>query len=150
MATVNKVFVSREFSCSKSELFNWLIKPELIVKWFGPKHLLIGKVNTDIRIGGNYSIELKKSNTENFFIEGEYLEVSPPDSLAFTFQYRGMNLSPPNSVVNIRLEELGENKSLLSLIHEFEFTPSDIEGRTKSWEHMFQILGQKMKTEHFF
>ena len=146
METYNKVFVSRRFNCSKSELFDWLVQPELITRWFGPKQLSIGSVQTDIRIGGKYSIELKKSGDENFFIEGEYVEVNVPDELAFTFQYRGLAASPPKSIVKIKLEELAENKSLLSLTQDFEFTPSDINSRTKSWEHMFQTLEQQIKT----
>lgn len=146
METYNKVFVSRRFNCSKLELFDWLVQPELITRWFGPKQLSIGSVQTDIRIGGKYSIELKKSGDEIFFIEGEYVEINPPDTLAFTFQYRGLSASPPKSIVKIKLEKLDQDKSLLSLTQDFEYTPSDIDSRTKSWEHMFHTLEQQIKT----
>ena len=31
------------------------------------------------------------------------------------------------------------------LIQSFEFTPTDMENRTKAWEHMLGILGERMK-----
>ena len=67
MNTQHTVVVNRIFNCSPEELFNWLIDPLLIAKWFGPKNLSVGKVKTDTSIGGHYSIELKKSSTDIFF-----------------------------------------------------------------------------------
>ena len=55
METYNKVFVSRRFNCSKSELFDWLVRPELITKWFGPKQLSIGSVQTGKVSDGSHS-----------------------------------------------------------------------------------------------
>ena len=140
METANKIFINRKFNCSASQLFDWLVQPSLIAQWFGPKHLSTGEVQTDIQVGGDYSIELKKSNDQNFFIEGTYIEINAPDLLVFTLHYQGLASPPPSSTVKIKLEGLNPNQSLLTLNQDFEHTPSDMDSRTKAWEHMFQLL----------
>ena len=147
METANKIFINRKFNCSASQLFDWLVKPSLIVQWFGPKHLSIGAVQTDLQLGGNYSIELLKPNDQNFFIKGKYIEINAPDLLVFTFQYIGLSIAPPNSIVKIKIEELNQNESLLTLTQDFEHTPSDMDSRTKAWEHMFLILANQINEE---
>ena len=146
MQTANSVFVTRKFNCSASELFDWLVQPNLVAKWFGPKHLSVGKVQTDIRVGGKYSIELKRSDGQSFFIEGRYYEINAPSSLTFSLHYEGVESAPPNSTVKIKLVEITQNESLLSLVQEFEYTPADMEGRTKAWEHMLQELDELLRT----
>ena len=140
METVNKIIVSRKFNCPPAELFDWLIQPGLIVQWFGPKHLSIGAVQTDIRVDGNYSIELINADQKSFYIKGKYIEISKPAYLVFTFQYFGLPSAPPDSLVKIKLEKIAQNQSLLTLIQDFKHTPSDMDSRTKAWEQMLQNL----------
>lgn len=145
METQSKVFVSRKFNCTKTELFDWLTQPDLIVKWFGPQKMSAGKVVTDFRIGGNYSIELQKEDNNNFFVEGEYIEINEPDNLAFTLQYVGLPTSPPESIVKINLEETAVNEVLLTLTQSFTIIPLDMEKRTVAWEFMLQNLATNFK-----
>jgi len=140
METVNKIVVSRKFNCPPAELFDWLIRPALIAQWFGPKHLSIGAVKTDIRVGGNYTIELLNSAAKSFFIKGKYIEISKPYRLVFTFHYFGLPSAPPDSFVKIKLETIAQNQSLLTLSQDFKHKPSDMDSRTNAWEHMLQKL----------
>ena len=146
METRNKVFVKRNFACSVSDLFNWLVQPELIAKWFGPKHYQVGVVYTDLQVGGRYSIELKKSDRQNFTVEGEYLEVNAPHNLSFTFQYKGLPSRSPKSVVKIQIAEVTPQESSLSLVQDFEWVPSNMEARTEAWEYMLQLLDDNISS----
>lgn len=146
METLNKIFVKRKFNCSANDLFNWLSQPELIVQWFGPKHLSVDLVNTDIRLGGKYSIQLTKPNNKHFFIQGTYLEIDRPFSLVFSFRYEGLPSSPPESIVKISIEAISEDESQLFLSQNFVSLPVDMENRKKSWEYMFEVLGKKFKS----
>ena len=140
METQNKVFINRKFNCAASDLFEWLIQPGLIAKWFGPKHWSVGAVQTDTRIGGKYSIELIKSDSQKFFVVGEYLEINAPNTLVFSFQYQGSSSNPPDSTIKINITELSETKSQLSFTQDFVSTPPDFHKRTEAWEAMFQLL----------
>ena len=145
MKATNRVYVRRKFNCSVSELFDWLVKPDLIVKWFGPEHLTVGRVQTDVQVGGQYSIELKSARTASFFIRGEYLEIRAPELLTFSFEYGGLPSAPPKSTVKIRLEQIAERESFLSLTQYFDTIPSDMVRRTKTWVHMLRILDENIK-----
>jgi len=142
----DSIFLSRTFNCSAQELFNWLITPELIARWFGPKDLSVKDVKTHICVGGSYSIELNKPNGDHFFIQGEYLEIATPHKLVFSFRYEGLGQSPPESVVKMILKQITEHQTSLSLTQKFDTAPLDMEGRTKSWESMFCKLDDEIRT----
>ena len=144
METTNKVFVRRSFNCSAKALFEWLTKPELIAKWFGPKHLTVGTVDIQLNIGGAYSIELKKTNGQNFFITGKYLEINAPYKLVFSLNYEGLLTVPPKSIVRINLDATSATETTLTLVQDFEYTPSDMESRTEAWEHMLMVLNNQL------
>ena len=138
--------MSRIFNTSKSNLFKWLTQPDFISKWFGPKHLTIKNVENELRTNGNYSIELLKPDGTSFFISGTYVEIIEPDSLKFSFKYIGLQQLPPESTVQISLEEISPTDTKLSLIQKFETVPADLENRTKAWENMFEKLTIEIKT----
>jgi len=123
-----------------------MVKPKLLAKWFGPKHLSTGLIESDLIVGGNYRIELLKVQGNRFFIEGHYIEIEKPTKLVFSFKYEGLVNAPPDSVVTIIIEEIKPSISKLSLIQKFELIPTDVENRTKAWENMFEKLNSEIKT----
>lgn len=141
------VYISRTFNASKNTLFKWLTQPDSISKWFGPRHLKIKNVENELRLSGNYSIELLKPDGTSFFISGTYTEIIEPDSLKFSFRYIGLSQVPPESIVHISLEEISPTNTKLFLIQKFETVPSDIENRAKAWENMFEKLVVEIKQQ---
>ena len=141
--TLNKIYINRKFNCPPEQLFDWLVQPQLIAQWFGPELLSVGEVETDLRIGGHYSIELQKPNDQSFFIKGEYVEIKKPVLLSFTFIYDGLPSCPPNSIVNIHIEEFANGQSQLTLSQEFMVIPTDMAKRTEAWNTMFEKLNGK-------
>jgi len=140
MQKKNSVYVNRKFNCSTAELFDWLVRPERIAQWFGPKHLTVGIVHTDVQVGGRYSIELIKSSDQTFFIEGEYIAIDAPRQLTLSFRYKGLTPAPPNSIVMIRVEQVAQSESQLFLTQEFDITPHDMAGRSDAWRVMLEAL----------
>lgn len=138
--------MTRQFNCSINTLFKWIVEPSLISKWFGPKHLSIGNVQSDFKIGGHYEIELLKPDANCFFIGGIYLEIDEPNHIKFSFVYNGLDKVPPESTVQISLKEISPFYTELTLIQKFETVPSDMESRTKAWGNMFQKLTDGIKT----
>ena len=145
MVTQNSLFINRRFHCTASVLFDYLTQPRLIATWFGPKHVRVGNVQTDVRIGGAYSIELIDVKDRNFLIRGEYTEIEFPNKLTFSLEYQKVSYPPPKSMVKIRLEELTPDHTMLILTQEFEIAPPDMENRNESWEHMFSKLDKLLR-----
>ena len=146
MITTTNIYISRTFNCSTKQLFDWMVNPKLLAKWFGPKHVSTGMIESDLKVGGNYRIELLKVQGNRFFIEGQYIEIEKPTKLVFSFKYEGLVNTPPDSVVTIIIEEIEPSISKLSLIQKFELAPPDVENKTKAWENMFEKLNTEIKT----
>ena len=142
--TLNKIYINRTFNCPSEQLFEWLVQPQLIAEWFGPKHFSISEVQVDLKIGGNYCIELLKPDGHHFFITGEYQKIENPNLIVFTFNYEGLTPLPPESIVIIKIEEKTQNQSNLILTQEFITIPSDMASRSATWEVMFFTLASKI------
>ncbi len=142
MKTDTMVILDRVFNCSAQQLFIWLVKPELLRRWFGPPQLTVLQVKNDLKVGGHYQIELEKPNKEIFTIEGFYVHIEEPFRLVFTQRYLGLESPPPDSEVEITLENHHAGQSKLRLIQKFQISPSNIENRTKAWKFMLKRLDQ--------
>jgi uncharacterized protein YndB with AHSA1/START domain len=121
-----------------------LVEPDLIVQWFGPKHLSIAKVEVDLKVNGRYCFTMCKPDGKSFKIEGTYLQIEPVKQLAFTLCYQGLGSpTPPDSVVTITLQSL-EQMTRLTLVQKFEIVPTDMPSRTEAWNYMLSELDHKV------
>ncbi|MGX1929004.1 SRPBCC family protein [Flagellimonas sp. 2504JD4-2] len=136
----NSVYLERVFDSPIQELFQWFRKPDLIAQWFGPKHLKVGEVLLNFRIGGAYSIELQKEHGNFFYITGSYIDILEPNKIIFDLKYKGLSTPPPDSVVKMIFEQIEPKVTKLSFVQKFDITPPDFETRTKAWESMFEKL----------
>ncbi len=138
----NSVIVRRLFKCPVNTLFKWLIEPDLIALWFGPKQIKVVKVQNKIAVGGKYQIKLQKPNDDIFYIQGIYLEILKPNKIVYSFDYVGLNKAPPSSVVSITLEKVDNSVTKLTLTQTFDQIPLDMVNRTKAWKNMMLLLSQ--------
>lgn len=136
----NSVYLNREFNCSVQTLFKWLVDPELMCQWFGPKQLTVVDIQSDLCVGGKFNIQLAKPDNTSFYIEGQFLEIKENHNLKFSFAYKGLPNTPPDSIVDITIEEIEDKVSKLTLIQKFAVIPEDMKNRTKAWEYMLQKL----------
>ena len=139
--TEHRVFLERSFNTSAIELYNWFVEPSLLAQWFGPQNTTVGKVETDVRVGGRYSIELNFEAGGGFKVVGQYEVLQSPHLLAFTFQYEGLPNPAPNSLVTIRLQETSSEQTVVSFTQAFELEPDNMQSRTVAWNYMFDLLG---------
>ena len=142
MTGENKVFIKRVFACGVDELFEWLIKPELIIQWFGPPQLTIVSVANDPQIGGSYKIELQDAKGDPFGIVGEYHEINRPLRLVYSLEYE--TLASPKSKVVFELEPVGVRDTRLYFTQEFESIPLNMAHRTEAWKYMLQKLKERI------
>lgn len=142
MMDQHKVYVNRTFACPAEELYKYLTQPNLFAQWFGPKKLTVGQAQMDVQIGGSYDIQMMHPDGTHFFIHGQYLDMIPARSLRFSMNYRGANMSPPPSIIDIRFTALGPDTTELSLTQGFDKMPTDYAERTVVWGNMLALLAQ--------
>ena len=131
--------VRRLLPATADEVFAAWTDPELMARWFSP----VGhaEVEVDLRVGGRFRVTM---GTEDRRIEhtGEYLEISSPRRLAFT--WASPFTGPEPSVVTVEIQSAEEGTELL-LTH--ERLPGDqVEPHAGGWGRMLDRLAEEVLT----
>jgi uncharacterized protein YndB with AHSA1/START domain len=61
----------------------------------------------DVRVGGAYRIAMQPPEGELFHLVGEYVEVSPPSRLAYTFRWEPPDPDDQETLARLTLRERG-------------------------------------------
>ena len=142
--TVPAVRIEREFDATLSAVFQAHVDPALIVRWLGPRGMVMEIDRWDCRTGGNYRY-LHTRGSEEYAFFGSFHEVRPSDLIVQTFTFEGA----PDGVAleKLRLEDLGSRTrlSVVSLVDSFEardaFVASGMEsGVRDSYERLDEVL----------
>jgi uncharacterized protein YndB with AHSA1/START domain len=110
LAGTHSVVVRRVVSAPRSEVYRLWTDAKRMPEWI----LAGGTATLDVRVGGKYHLDMHYQG-KSYPHDGEYLEVSPPERLVFTWISEGTNWLP--SIVTIELIEHGE-KTEVVLTHE--------------------------------
>ena len=104
MSDGHVVEVQIELAAPPEVVFAFLVDPERYARWQGTRAEL------DPRPGGIYRVWMDAETVA----AGEYLEVSPPTRVAFTWGWEGSDELPPGaSTVEIDLQPDGDGTTLL-------------------------------------
>jgi uncharacterized protein YndB with AHSA1/START domain len=102
------VLVEQRIAASPATVFSYLTQPDKFVQWMGARAWL------DAKGGGAFRIDVDGEHIAS----GQYREVDPPRRLVMTWGWEGSGDVPPgSSTVEITLEPVGEQQTLLRLRH---------------------------------
>jgi uncharacterized protein YndB with AHSA1/START domain len=82
-----EVRVEREFDGPRELVFALMTDPALIPEWWGPRDQTVVVEEMDVREGGKWRYSSTGPDGTEITFSGEYLEVSPPERLAYTFRF---------------------------------------------------------------
>ncbi|HEY0947824.1 MAG TPA: SRPBCC domain-containing protein [Opitutaceae bacterium] len=132
--------VTRHFNASPERLYDAWLQPALIGRWmFGPavRDEEVLRLDVDPRAGGGFSFLVRRQGREIDHV-GEYLDLSRPHRLAFTWTTR--DSLPATSRVIVAFTPADDGCEL-TLNHELHPDWSDFVGRTEeAWKKMFNVL----------
>ena len=135
----HRVTVVRTIAASPEALYTAWTEPDRMRQWYATV------VDADVRVGGRYRIELHEADgTVNGFT-GEYLELTPPSRIAFTFTHHAQ--TPEDRIsdekVEISIRQVEPGRSELTLVNSWvgpEFEPSYYDGLRGGWEEWINRL----------
>lgn len=110
LAGTHRVVVRRTVSAPRAEVYALWTDAERMPAWI----LDGGSATLDVRVGGKYHLDMHYQG-KSYPHDGEYLEVTPPERLVFTWISEGTNWKP--SIVTVELTDLGERTEVV-LTHE--------------------------------
>jgi len=84
------IALQRRFRASPHRVFRAWTEPSALREWWCPAGWIAGEIVIDLRPGGTYRIEMRRiGGGECLAIRGEFLDVTPPRRLVFTWIWDG-------------------------------------------------------------
>lgn len=129
------IIVTQEFNRSKEEVWQAITDLDQMVKWY------FDNIPAFEPTAGFKTDFLVQSEGRTFHHLWEILEVVPNQLIKYSWRYKEY---PGEGVVTFRLEDAGDNKTLLTIINEgLDSFPSDIpefkpESCRAGWEYFIQ------------
>jgi uncharacterized protein YndB with AHSA1/START domain len=81
----NEIVMTRDFDAPRELVFDALVKPELLKRWFlGPDGWSLAVCDIDLRVGGAYRYVWRNVDGREMAMNGVYREVVPPARLVHT------------------------------------------------------------------
>lgn len=127
--------VRRVIPAPREDVFHAWTTRELLQQFMCPGRRNAAKVTCDPRPGGRYTIDMYGEKGEVFHHEGEYLEVTPPSRLSFTWISAGTDQR--STVVTIDFHDR-EGKTELVLVHEGLQNEKSRDGHTVGWTEILK------------
>jgi uncharacterized protein YndB with AHSA1/START domain len=84
-----EIVMERVFAAPREMVFMASIDPNVIPKWWGPRHLTTSVEEMDVRPGGRWRFVQRDAAGNEYAFHGEYREVVAPERLVYTFEFEG-------------------------------------------------------------
>jgi uncharacterized protein YndB with AHSA1/START domain len=132
------VRIDRLLPATPEEVFDAWTDPKSLSKFMCPNEVLRARVQADVRVGGQFQIDMVNKNDETKHT-GKYVEIDRPRKLAFT--WRSKHTDNRDSLVTLYFTPDGDETRIL-LVHE---QLPDAEARRKhtgGWTSVIDHLDQ--------
>jgi uncharacterized protein YndB with AHSA1/START domain len=127
----------------QERVFNALVTPDELAKWWGPKGVTSPSIELDPRAGGTYRIAMQPPEGEVFHLSGEFVVVDPPSLLSYTFRWEEPTPDDRETVVTLTLEEAGGSTNVIldqGLFATEERLALHTQGWTDSLERLYELV----------
>ncbi|HWM64209.1 MAG TPA: SRPBCC family protein [Solirubrobacterales bacterium] len=133
MTPMDTIAVEREVRvrARPETIFPFFTDPELMVRWMG------SSAEVEPSPGGIFRVEVSGS----YVARGEYVEVSPPDHVVFTWGWESEDspVRPGSSTVEVTLRPDGE-ETLVRLVHRDLPSEDSAGAHGRGWDHYLDRL----------
>lgn len=133
------VRVRRVIKAPREAIFAAWTDPASMRHWLAPRSLTVAKVEVDLRVGGAYSLVMRREN-EDVPHHGVYREITPPERLSFTWISQGTQQR--ETLVTIELNEHPDGTELV-LTHERLPTADQVARHTAGWTSIVEKLAKQ-------
>lgn len=97
MSADRELVMTRTFDAPRERVFRAWVEPERLAAWWGPTDFTVPTCELDVRIGGAYRLCMRSPEGRDYWLAGEYLEISAPERLVMTQWFAdadGNNVGP--------------------------------------------------------
>lgn len=135
--------ITRHFDASVDELWAAWTDPAELRHWLHPRgvHTPPESIEVDLRVGGRYRYTMvSDAGGEQYPTGGEYLDLSPPDRLVFSWGHP--DASPEESPrISVALRADGDGCVMTFTIERLDDAHDDIR---LGWDEAIDVLGEHL------
>ncbi len=140
--------MSRIFDAPRKLVWKVCTDPEMIPKWWGPRQYTTVVDVMDLKVGGKWRYVQTDAEGNEHAFNGVFTEITPPERLAYTFEYEPM--AGHVSTDTITFEEQPDGKTKLiarttfNTIEDLEgmLQPGMESGAVETWDRLEGLLAQ--------
>jgi uncharacterized protein YndB with AHSA1/START domain len=139
----------RTFDAPREKVWRAFTDPELIPRWWGPNESSTEVVEMDVRPGGKWRYISRAAHRDDVTFFGEFLEVSPPERIRWTFMFDVDGLGPQGGPETFTFEDLGGRTRVVSRGHfgsneaiEGGLATGMVKGALETWDRLAAVLAE--------
>jgi uncharacterized protein YndB with AHSA1/START domain len=129
-ATKPSLTLKRRFNAAPAKVYAAWTDPTKIALWFGPDSGKVQSAETDVRVGGRYTVVFFTEDGEEHHVSGVYREVVANEKLVFTWAWR--STPERESLVTVLVKPDGDG-TIFTLIHEQFFDEAARDRHEYGW-----------------
>ncbi len=134
--------IKRTLAAPREKVFRAFTEPEALKQWWMPgEGFSVPSAEVDLRAGGAYRIGMKNPKGKLFYVVGEYLEVTPPEKLVYTWRWEGIDEGMGETLVSIELRDLSGGTELIVTHEQF---PDEVarDNHNQGWNGCLDTMGK--------
>jgi uncharacterized protein YndB with AHSA1/START domain len=141
------VVFARTFEAPRERVWQAFTDPTIIPRWWGPKSSTTEVLEMDVRVGGTWRFVSRAPHRDDVTFYGEYLEITPPERIRWTFMFDVDGLGPQGGPETFTFEDLGGRTRVTS--HgdfgsdealEGALATGMINGAIETWDRLAAVL----------
>ena len=137
----------RTFDAPREQVWKAFTDPEIVPRWWGKRGSTTTVVEMDVRPGGAWRYVSSAPDREDVAFYGEYLEVTPPERIRWTFMFDVEGLGPQGGPETHTFEDLGGRTTIRSVGHFDSVESIDgalatgmVGGAIETWDRLAEVL----------
>jgi uncharacterized protein YndB with AHSA1/START domain len=133
--------LERTFNAPAQAVFDAWMSVEVLRRWWpaGPDwETPVAEV--DVRVGGSLRLVMRSPDGEEFGGRGEYLEITPPERLVFTWAWDGHEGHEGTQLVEVEFEERDDGTTTVVLTNRGLRDEETKRSHREGWEASFHNL----------
>lgn len=143
----------RTFDAPRELVWKAHTDPEMIPRWWGPHRHTTRVEEMDVRPGGKWRWVSVDGEGNEFAFYGEYLEVVPPEKIAWTFMFDVEGVGPQGGPETLTLEDLGDGRTQMRAVShmgspeaiEAALATGMIQGALETWDRLDAVLAEQRR-----
>jgi uncharacterized protein YndB with AHSA1/START domain len=132
--------IERTFAAPAAVVFDAWTSADMLRRWWpaGPDWVTT-VAEVEVRVGGRLRLVMRSPDLTEFGGEGQYVEISPPTRLVFTWQWDTADLGTAAQLVEITFTENQDLTTTVVLINR-GLTEADVRSHLEGWHASFDNL----------